>query len=62
MSKTFIPEGYESSLNLHETQIGIKTVKDVFQDLLAERLNLRRVSAPLFVTPESGYGIFSHWR
>ena len=54
MSKTFIPEGYVSSLNLHETQIGIKTVKDVFQDLLAERLNLRRVSAPLFVTPESG--------
>ena len=34
MSKTFIPEGYVSSLNLHETQIGIKTVKDVFQDLL----------------------------
>ena len=54
MSKTFIPEGYVSNLNLHETQIGIKTVKDVFQDLLAERLNLRRVSAPLFVTPESG--------
>ena len=54
MSKTYVPKGYHSALNLHETQIGIKTVKDVFQDLLSERLNLRRVSAPLFVTPESG--------
>lgn len=54
MSKTYVPKGYHSALNLHETQIGIKTVKDVFQDLLSERLDLRRVSAPLFVTPESG--------
>lgn len=49
-----IPEDYSSSLNLHDTQIGIKTVKDFFQSLLAERLNLLRVSAPLFVDPESG--------
>ena len=49
-----IPEGYSSALNLHDTQVGIKTVKDFFQDLLAERMNLLRVSAPLFVTPESG--------
>ena len=49
-----IPEDYKSQLNLHDTQVGIKTVKDVFQNLLAERMNLLRVSAPLFVTPESG--------
>lgn len=49
-----IPKGYHSELNLHDTQIAIKTVKDTFQTLLAERLNLQRVSAPLFVTPESG--------
>lgn len=54
MGQIFIPEGYESALNLHDTQIGIKTVKDFFQNLLAERMNLLRVSAPLFVTPESG--------
>lgn len=54
MSKKIIPDGYESSLNLHDTQIGIKTVKDFFQNLLAERLNLLRVSAPLFVEPASG--------
>lgn len=54
MSKLVIPKNYKSALNLHDTQIGIKTVKDFFQGLLAERLNLLRVSAPLFVTPASG--------
>lgn len=55
MSEHFtIPEGYQSALNLHDTQIGIKTVKDFFQGLLAKRLNLLRVSAPLFVDPASG--------
>ena len=39
MSNITIPKGYQSSLNLHDTQIGIKTVKDFFQSLLAERLN-----------------------
>jgi len=54
MSKFNIPENYKSELNLYETQIAIKTVKDFFQTLLAERLHLLRVSAPLFVSPESG--------
>lgn len=54
MNKLIIPENYESKLNLHDTQVAIKTVKDFFQKSLAERLNLLRVSAPLFVTPESG--------
>lgn len=49
-----IPEGYQSALDLHETQIGIKTVKDFFQVQLAKHLNLLRVSAPLFVDPSSG--------
>lgn len=49
-----IPSDYRSELNLHATQVGIKTVKDFFQTLLAERLNLLRVSAPLFVDPASG--------
>ena len=54
MSNLMIPDGYKSELNLHDTQVGIKTVKDFFQNLLSERMNLQRVSAPLFVTPESG--------
>ena len=53
-SRIIVPKDYHSELNLHDTQIGIKTVKDFFQNLLAERLNLLRVSAPLFVDPKSG--------
>ena len=34
MEKLIIPEHYQSSLDLHETQIAIKTVKDFFQNLL----------------------------
>ena len=52
--KNIIPKNYVSALSLHETQVGIKTVKDFFQTLLAERLKLLRVSAPLFVDPASG--------
>ncbi len=54
MKHLTIPSDYQSALNLHATQVGIKTVKDFFQTLLAERLNLLRVSAPLFVDPASG--------
>ncbi len=54
MEHLLIPENYRSALSLHDTQIAIKTVKDSFQNLLAERLNLQRVSAPLFVDPGSG--------
>ncbi len=54
MEQSIFPVGYESALNLHDTQIAIKTVKDFFQKHLAQNLNLARVSAPLFVLPESG--------
>ena len=54
MSDICIPKNYKSQLNLYETQVAIKTVKDFFQGLLAERLHLLRVSAPLFVDPTSG--------
>ena len=54
MGTIIIPQDYQSSLNLHDTQIAIKTVKDFFQNLLSSRLNLSRVSAPLFVDPSSG--------
>lgn len=54
MNKLNVPPGYKSELNLYDTQIGIKTVKDFFQKSIAEKLNLLRVTAPLFVKPESG--------
>ncbi len=54
MAEIMIPQGYASALNLHETQVAIKTVKDFFQQELVKRLNLLRVTAPLFVRPETG--------
>ena len=54
MDHLIIPNDYKSALDLHDTQYAIKTVKDFFQNLLAQRLNLTRVSAPLFVEPKSG--------
>ena len=54
MESMIIPKAYEPHLDLHDTQIAIKTVKDFFQNLLSQRLNLARVSAPLFVDPASG--------
>lgn len=54
MSKSFIPEGYEEKLTPYETQIAIGKIKRAFEDSLSAALNLKRVSAPLFVEPESG--------
>lgn len=54
MSKIYIPEGYRSPQPIKETEIAIKEVKDYFERALASALNLTRVSAPLFVKPESG--------
>ena len=54
MEQIKIPAGYHSDLNLHDTQVAIKTVKDFFQQTLAQKLNLLRVSAPVFVSPSSG--------
>ena len=45
---------YQAKLNVKETQIAIKMVKDYFEKTLAEQLNLLRVSAPLFVDPQTG--------
>ena len=54
MEQIKIPAGYHSDLNLHDTQVAIKTVKDFFQQTLSQKLNLLRVSAPVFVSPSSG--------
>lgn len=54
MSKIYIPENYQSKLDLQETEIAIKLIKDTFERRLAESLRLTRVSAPLFVSANSG--------
>ena len=45
---------YKSILSLYETQTAIGNIKRIFEDNLAEALNLKRVSAPLFVEPYTG--------
>ena len=55
MAKLVIPAGYAPLLNLKQTELGIKNIKDFFQANLSSELRLRRVTAPLFV--ESGTGI-----
>ncbi|MDD4583999.1 MAG: aspartate--ammonia ligase, partial [Eubacteriales bacterium] len=52
--KLVLPLGYEPVLDLMETQRAIKKIKDFFQQELAYGLQLRRVSAPMFVDPDKG--------
>ncbi|MBC3514881.1 aspartate--ammonia ligase [Neobittarella massiliensis] len=49
-----LPKKYRSSLDILQTEIAIKLIKDTFERELAQNLNLTRVSAPLFVAPETG--------
>ena len=54
MNKTFIPKDYRPVLDAYDTQRAIAYIKQTFQDEFSSALNLKRVSAPLFVTQESG--------
>ena len=54
MNRIYIPEGYRPPLNTFDTQLAIEFIKHNFQIELTHALNLRRVSAPLFVRRESG--------
>ena len=54
MNKIYIPQGYKPVLDAYDTQRAIAYIKQTFQAEFANALNLKRVSAPLFVTEESG--------
>ena len=54
MEKCYIPSGYRNPLNVYETQRAIEFIKRNFQSNLSHALNLKRVSAPLFVDEASG--------
>ncbi len=54
MSRVIVPAGYRSPLSLYETQEAIDLIKSTFQGYLCSALNLKRVSAPLFVEGASG--------
>ena len=54
MAKPYIPKNYRQVLDAYQTQRAIEYVKKTFQTEFAAALNLKRVSAPLFVTGASG--------
>ena len=54
MSKIIIPKGYTAKLGLYDTQTAIGLLKRTFEERLCLALNLKRVSAPLFVDSCSG--------
>ena len=54
MSKLIIPKGYKTALGLYDTQTAIGILKRTFEEKLCLALNLKRVSAPLFVDPDTG--------
>ncbi len=54
MSKVTLPKGYKSKLGMYDTQTAIGLLKRTFEERLCLALNLKRVSAPLFVDPTTG--------
>ena len=54
MNKIYIPQGYKPTLDAYDTQRAIAHIKEMFQEEFSRALNLKRVSAPLFVTENSG--------
>ena len=54
MNRITIPTGYRPVLDEYDTQRAIEHIKRTFQREFAAALNLKRVSAPLFVTGASG--------
>ena len=54
MNHVYIPQGYQPTLDAYDTQRAIAYIKETFQDEFSRALHLKRVSAPLFVTEDSG--------
>lgn len=54
MSRVIVPKGYKATLGLYDTQTAIGLLKRTFEERLCLALNLKRVSAPLFVDPATG--------
>ncbi len=54
MNHVYIPANYRPTLDAYDTQRAIAFIKDAFQEEFSQALNLKRVSAPLFVTERSG--------
>jgi len=54
MANLIKPQGYKPILDITQTELGIKKIKEFFQQNLSAQLRLRRVTAPLFVLKGMG--------
>ena len=54
MNTLYIPDGYKTVLDVYQTQRAIEFIKRIFQKHLCSALNLKRVSAPLFLRADTG--------
>ena len=54
MLEMYSTEKFQKTLGIRETEVAIKVIKDFFEAKLAKKLNLTRVSAPLFVARATG--------
>ena len=54
MSYLIKPTNYKALLDMKQTELGIKQIKEFFQQNLSSELRLRRVTAPLFVLKGMG--------
>lgn len=54
MERTYVPKNYKPMFDILNMEIAIKEIKDFFEKELAKKLNLTRISAPLFVEKETG--------
>ncbi len=54
MNRVFLPKEYTEKLDIYETQLAIGMLRQYFQQKLCKKLNLKRVTAPLFVQPDTG--------
>ncbi len=54
MNRVILPKKYVEKLDIYQTQLAIGILRQYFQQKLCQKLNLKRVTAPLFVQPETG--------
>lgn len=54
LDSLIVPKNYDNKLTVRETESAIKLLRTFFENSLSDSLNLNRVSAPLFVKPETG--------
>ena len=54
MNQVTVPQGYSPKLCNRDLQLAIDLIRRTFQEKLSQALNLKRVSAPLFVNPQTG--------